>query len=146
MTSATADKLVDALWRLYRRPQPPPLLPEDAANLPWDQPGFAERMLREHLDQTHGAANRQRPEILRIVDWLWDKLSLHEGSHVLDVTCRLDLYAVELARRGCLVLGIDFSPASIAYACELATEARVADRCAFELGDVRTMDVPPGSF
>jgi SAM-dependent methyltransferase len=103
-------------------------------------------MLREHLDQTHGAASRRRGEIQRIVDWLWDKLSLHEGSRVLDVTCGPGLYAVELAGRGCTVHGIDFSPASIAYARELAIEAGVADRCTFELRDVRTMEAPPGSF
>jgi SAM-dependent methyltransferase len=145
MTSATADKLVDALWRIYRRPQPPPP-PSSAANLPWDEPEFAERMLREHLDQSHGAASRQRPEILRIVGWLWDRLSLHEGARVLDVTCGPGLYAVELARRGCVVSGIDFSPASIDYARRLVAGAGVSDRCSFELRDVRTMRVAPGSF
>jgi SAM-dependent methyltransferase len=145
MTSATADKLVDALWRLYRRPQPLPL-PEDGANLPWDDPAFSQRMLREHLDQSHGAASRQRPEILRQVDWLWDKLSLHEEAHVLDVTCGPGLYAVELARRGCLVSGIDFSPASIDYARQLAADAGLSQRCSFELRDVRSMHVPPASF
>jgi SAM-dependent methyltransferase len=140
-----AQRVYDALWRMYRRPQPP-VLPQVAANLPWDDPEFSERMLREHLDQTHGAASRQRPEILRIVEWLWDKLSLREGARILDVTCGPGLYAVEFARRGCQVRGIDFSPASIAYARDLATEAGVADRCSFELGDVRTMSIPPGSF
>ena len=69
-------------------------------------------MLREHLDQSHGAASRPRVEILCQVDWLWDKLSLREGSCVLDVTCGPGLYSVELARRGCVVHGLDFSPAS----------------------------------
>jgi SAM-dependent methyltransferase len=140
-----ARRIHEALWRIYRRPQPPPL-PQGAANLPWDDPDFSERMLREHLDQSHSAASRRQVEILRMVDWLWDKLSLQAGSRVLDVTCGPGLYAVELARRGCTVYGIDFSPASIRYARELAAGTGVADRCAFELRDVRTMDPPPGSF
>jgi ubiquinone/menaquinone biosynthesis C-methylase UbiE len=140
-----AQRIYDVLWRIYRRPQPPPL-PQAAANLPWDDPDFSQRMLREHLDQSHGAASRQGPEISRQVDWLWDRLSLHEGAHVLDVTCGPGLYAVELARRGCLVSGIDFSPASIAYARDLAAGAGLSHRCSFELRDVRTMHVPRDSF
>ncbi|MGD2049604.1 MAG: methyltransferase domain-containing protein [Chloroflexota bacterium] len=50
------------------------------------------------------------------MDWLWSKLALKLGAQVLDVTCGPGLYAVELASRGCLVTGIDFSPASIVYA------------------------------
>ena len=140
------QRLYQAVWRIYRRPQPPVPPEGAAANLPWDDPGFSERMLREHLDQSHGAASRRREEILRLVDWLWDKLALRAGSRVLDVTCGPGLYAVELAGRGCIVHGIDFSPASIRYARQSAAEAGLADRCTFELRDVRTMDVPPGSF
>jgi SAM-dependent methyltransferase len=103
-------------------------------------------MLREHLDQSHGAASRRREEILRQVDWLWHKLSLREGSRVLDVTCGPGLYALELARRGCVVHGVDFSPASIHYARQLAADAGLAERCTFELGDVRAMPVPADGF
>jgi SAM-dependent methyltransferase len=145
MTPDSTRKLVEALWRIYRRPQPP-APPEGAANLPWDDPGFGERMLREHLDQSHGAASRQQGEILRIVDWLWDKLSLREGSLVLDVTCGPGLYAVELALRGCRVHGVDFSPASIGYARRLAADEGMAECCTFELADVRAMGVPAGRF
>jgi SAM-dependent methyltransferase len=139
-------RLFQAVWHIYNRPQPPTPPQDRAANLPWDDPGFSERMLREHLDQSHGAASRRQVEILRLVDWLWDKLGLHAGSRVLDVTCGPGLYAVELARRGCSVHGIDFSPASIRYARQQAAEAGLTERCTFDQRDVRTMDVPPGSF
>lgn len=129
--------LVDALWRIYGRSQPArPWL--DGDNLPWDDPAFSQRMLREHLDQSHGAASRQRPEILRQVDWLWQRLGLTAGARVLDLTCGPGLYAVELARRGAEVLGIDFGPASIAHARELAARQGVADRCTFLQADVRS--------
>ena len=101
-----------ALWRIYRRSQP--AVPwRDGVNLPWDDPLFSERMLREHLDQSHGAASRQQPELLRQVDWLWEHLDLQPGCRILDITCGPGLYAVELARRGARITGIDFSPASI---------------------------------
>ena len=95
-------------------------------------------MLREHLDQSHGAASRQQPELLRQVDWLWAHLDLRPGCQILDITCGPGLYAVELARRGARVTGIDFSPASIRYARALAAEHRVGDRCRFIQADVRT--------
>jgi len=126
-----------ALWRIYRRSQP--AVPwRDGANLPWDDPLFSERMLREHLDQSHGAASRQQPELLRQVDWLWAHLGLRPECQILDITCGPGLYAVELARRGAQVTGIDFSPASIRYARALAAEQGVDDRCSFIQADVRT--------
>lgn len=125
-----------ALWRIYHRPYP--AVPwRDGDNLPWDDPAFSERMLREHLDQAHGAASRQRPELLRQVDWLWARLGLEQGARVLDLTCGPGLYAAELARRGAQVTGIDFSPASIRHAREWAEACGVVGRCRFVEGDVR---------
>lgn len=125
-----------ALWQIYYRPQPAQPW-RDGDNLPWDDPQFSERMLREHLDQSHGAASRQQPEILRQVDWLWAHLDLHPGGRLLDITCGPGLYAVELAVRGVHVTGVDFSPASLRYARQLAGERGVAERCCFIQADVR---------
>jgi SAM-dependent methyltransferase len=130
------SRLTAALWRIYRRPERP--LPwAYGGNLPWDEPDFSERMLREHLDQSHGAASRQRQELLRQVDWLWERLDLQPGTRLLDITCGPGLYAVEFARRGIHVIGIDFSPASIRYAREQAAKQGVAERCHFIQADVR---------
>jgi SAM-dependent methyltransferase len=137
MNDERLTKLEQALGRIYRRPQP--AVPwRHGTNLPWDDPAFSERMLREHLDQSHGAASRQRPELLRQVDWLWSHLDLRSGSRVLDITCGPGLYAVELARRGVEVTGIDFSPASIRYGRACAAEQGVDSRCRFVQADVRT--------
>ena len=145
LSTDPSHRICDALWHIYHRPQPPPP-PHGAANFPWDDPDFSERMLREHLDQSHGAASRPKVEILRLVDWLWDKLSLREGSRVLDVTCGPGLYAVELARRGCVVHGMDFSPSAIRFAQQLAADEGVTDRCSFQLRDVLTMGAPRAHF
>jgi SAM-dependent methyltransferase len=128
-----------ALWRLYNRPERPEPW-SGRGNLPWDDPAFSERMLREHLDESHGAASRVTAERRLIVDWLEGQLHLSANSRVLDVTCGPGLYAVELARRGCQVTGIDFGPAAIAYARELAGAEGVAERCRFVEADVRAVD------
>jgi SAM-dependent methyltransferase len=135
----------DLFWRLYHRPDPPQPWVDDG-NLPWDDPQFSQRMLREHLDQSHGAASRTAPERELVINWLREKLHINAGDHLLDLTCGPGLYAVQFARLGCRVTGIDFSPASIAYARELAAAAGVADRCQFIQEDVRAAAYPPRSF
>ena len=130
-----------ALRRIYDRPQPP--VPwRHGGNLPWNDPAFSERMLREHLDQSHGAASRQLPEIRGQVQVMVDWLGLAPAARLLDVTCGPGLYAAEFARRGVNVIGVDFGPASLRYACELCQELP----CEFILSDVREMDLAGRNF
>lgn len=141
----TAQQLRDGLWRIYRRAERP--LPwASGGNLPWNDPDFSVRMLREHLDESHGAASRQLPDRQAQIDWLWVRLGLQKGQRLLDITCGPGLYAVEMARRGCQVTGVDFGPASIAYARELAAEQGVDGRCTFMQQDVRHMDLAGQQF
>lgn len=145
MTKIIDNPLTDALWKIYRRPNRP--LPwTEGGNLPWHEPAFSERMLAEHLDETHGAASRSAAERAMQIDWLWDKLALQPGAHLLDVTCGPGLYAVEFAKRGCQVTGVDFSPASMAYAKDLALSQGVAARCDFVEQDVRYVDYAKVGF
>lgn len=138
MTKPINHSLSQALWKIYHRPgRPTPWL--DSGNLPWNEPAFSERMLREHLEDNHGAASRVSAERALIIDWLWSTLGLQPGHHLFDVTCGPGLYAVEFARRGCQVTGLDFSPASIAYAKDLALSQGLAARCHFIEQDLRQM-------
>ncbi len=138
MTRDSNRALAAALWKIYCRPDRPEPWAH-GGNLPWHEPAFSERMLREHLDDAHGAASRQAAERKLQLEWLWERLKLQPGSHLFDVTCGPGLYAVELARRGCRVTGLDFSPAAIAYARDLAQSEGVAARCDFVEQDVRQM-------
>lgn len=139
------ESLTQVLWRLYKRPDPPPLW-QGGGNLPWNDPDFSARMLREHLDESHGAASRQAAERAAQLDWLWAHLDLRPGARVLDLTCGPGLYAVPLAQRGAIVTGVDFGPASIAHARRLAAETGVAERCVFIEADVRDYTPEPGAF
>ncbi len=139
------EVLSRALWRIYRRPEPPPLW-VGGGNLPWNDPTFSARMLREHLDESHGAASRQAAERAAQLDWLWAQLRLSPGSRVLDLTCGPGLYAVPLAQRGARVTGVDFAPAAIAHARQLAQDAGVAEHCAFVEADVRAYEPRPEAY
>ncbi len=136
-------RLARSLWKIYNRPQRPAPW---GGNLPWDDPAFSERMLREHLDESHGAASRIAAEREAQIDWLWEKLELAPGAKLLDLTCGPGLYAVEFARRGCFVTGVDFSPASIAYARNLARNKGAANRCVFIQQDLRQSDFSGQTF
>jgi len=140
-----ADKLAAALWQIYRRPERPEPWEKDG-NLPWNDPDFSRRMLREHLDESHGAASRVTAEREQQIAWLWTKLGLRAGARVLDLTCGPGLYAVALAQRGAEVTGVDFGPASIAHARKLAASAGVSERCQFVEADVRAYEPEVGAF
>ena len=139
------NTLTRALWRIYNRPAPSPLW-QGGGNLPWNDPDFSARMLREHLDESHGAATRQAAERATQLDWLWARLSLESGRRLLDLTCGPGLYAVALAERGLHVTGVDFSPASIAYARRLAGERGMSGRCEFIEADVRQFAPEPQTY
>jgi SAM-dependent methyltransferase len=106
--------------------------------IPWDEPGFSERMLVEHLSQDHDAASRRDVTIDAQVSWITSELLGAEPKRVLDLGCGPGLYAQRLARLGHHVRGIDFSPASIRYAREQASAEGLA--VDYVLGDVRGTD------
>lgn len=142
---AIHEQLTNALWRIYRRPHHPKPW-QHGGNLPWHDPAFSERMLREHLDQAHGAASRVHEERRLQLDWMWEKLGLQPGMQIGDLTCGPGLYAVELAKRGCTITGVDFGPAAVAYARTLAEQEGVTTRCTFIEQDVREVKLPAQAY
>ena len=134
----TDRSLTKSLWRIYNRlKRPEPW--REGGNLPWDEPDFSKRMLREHLDESHGAATRATKERRLQLDWMWEKLELQSGARLLDVTCGPGLYAVEFSRQGGEVTGVDFSPASIGYARDLALREGFPEA-------VRRREAPGGDY
>lgn len=96
-------------------------------------------MLREHLSQAHDAASRRLPTIDSHVAWIAAELLGGKRSSILDLGCGPGLYANRLAAAGHRCTGIDFSPASIAYARETALPGAT-----FMEGDLRCADFGAG--
>ena len=122
-------KLLD----LVNRPAPRPWAEDE--KIPWDEPSFSARMLREHLSQAHDAASRRAPLIDRHVDWIHRTLLGEQPAAILDLACGPGLYASRLARLGHRCVGIDFSPASIEHARAEAKRDGLA--CTFQQRDLR---------
>jgi SAM-dependent methyltransferase len=84
--------------------------------IPWNDPDFSRRMLKEHLSQAHDAASRRAHIIHQQVVWIHEQVLGEKASTVLDLGCGPGLYTARLAALGHTCTGIDFSPASIEYA------------------------------
>jgi len=117
-----------------RTPNPAPWSEGD--NIPWDDPGFSERMLAEHLSQEHDLASRRSETIDQHVEWIFSEVLGSRPARLLDLACGPGFYTIRLARLGCECVGIDFSPASIRHARGIAT-AEADLSCTFHQADVR---------
>ncbi|HEY3884271.1 MAG TPA: class I SAM-dependent methyltransferase [Vicinamibacterales bacterium] len=80
-------------------------------------------------------------ECSAIVQWLIDR-GVRPGSEVLDAECGTGRYAIELARRGYVVHGVDLSPDLI----DVATHAigASAGGVSFSMGDIAHL--PAGEY
>ena len=87
--------------------------------IPWDDPDFSQRMLENHLSQDHDWASRRHIIIEKQTAWIHHVLG-GAPSRILDLGCGPGLYLQQLAAMGHICTGIDFSPASINYACRQA--------------------------
>ena len=82
------------------------------------------------------------PEVTRLeTDFLMDRLALAPGDRVLDAPCGHGRLAIELARRGCAVTGVDISSEFLAEAESAAAAAGpdVAARLSWRESDMRDL-------
>lgn len=112
------------------------------SGLPWSDPEFSRRMLREHLSQDHDRASRRFEIIDQQVAWIHHAVLGGRPGRVLDLGCGPGLHAHRLAEWGHACTGLDFSPASIRYAQDQADLAEV--ECQYRLVDVREADLGSG--
>jgi SAM-dependent methyltransferase len=122
--------------------QDPPEPWAEGEKIPWNDPGFSARMLHEHLSQAHDAASRRFEIIDRHVSWIHKTVLTGKPARILDLGCGPGLYASRLARMGHECVGIDFSPASIAYASGNARAENL--HCSYLQEDIRSADYGAG--
>ena len=129
---------------IVNRTPPQPWI--DGEKIPWNEPGFSQRMLAEHLTQAHNAASRRFAIIDEHVAWIHHQVLGDRPSRILDLGCGPGLYLNRLAQLGHRGTGIDFSPASVAYARATAENGGLAVQ--YRLDDLRTADFvdPTGPY
>jgi SAM-dependent methyltransferase len=126
-------KLLDIV---RRDPNPAPW--SEGEKIPWHEPAFSERMLREHLTQAHDAASRRASTIDAHVRFIHEGELRGRPGRILDLGCGPGLYCSRLARLGHTCVGIDVSPASIAHAREEALRDGLS--CSYRHEDLRSAD------
>lgn len=120
----------------------PPEPWSEGDNIPWRNPGFSRRMLREHLAQSHDLASRRSDKIDAHVAWIHREVLSGSPTKILDLGCGPGLYASRLARLGHRCVGIDFSPASMEYAKEQAASENLS--CGYLHADIRFTEYGSG--
>jgi SAM-dependent methyltransferase len=130
------------LLEIVRRQSPPQPWTE-GETIPWNEPDFSRRMLKEHLSQDHDLASRRFETITHHVDWITTEALGPAPASVLDLGCGPGLYCQQLAARGYTCAGIDFSPASIEYARQQAAQAGLPIH--YQLADLRQADFGPAN-
>ena len=100
----------------------------------WFEP-LADHMGEAYLRYSFTKGTRQE------VDFLWDALQLAAGARVLDVGCGPGRHALELARRGAVVHGIDIAQTFV----EIGRSAAAVEHLdvTFERGDARELRSQP---
>lgn len=116
-----------------------------------DAPKKIEDKVRDHF---HDDAQRfdaiygeKKSALARFIDNYWrgvvqkrlelnlERLAPLAGKSILDVGCGSGRFCIAFAQHGAAkVLGIDFAPAMIGIANDLAAEAGVAEKCEFRVG------------
>ncbi len=117
---------------------PVPVPWEEGDNIPWDDPDFSKRMLAEHLSQSHDLASRRFEKIDEQVAWIHNEVLGGQPTRILDLGCGPGLYTSRLARLGHECVGIDFSPAAIAYGNEQARAEHL--NCTYVHDDIRAAE------
>ena len=131
---------MDLLELIHRQAVPVPW--SEGEKIPWNDPDFSRRMLLEHLSQEHDAASRRSETIDKHVQWIHSEVLSGWPTKILDLGCGPGLYASRFAQLGHGCVGIDFSPASIAYANEFALAHKL--RCTYIQQDIRIADYGHG--
>ena len=112
---------------------------DGVTKLPWGDPAFSERMLREHLSQSHDGASRRIATVERHVRWIHEQALRGATSRILDLGCGPGLYTQRLAALGHACVGMDIAPAAIEYA--RAQSAHLTQPPRYVLGDMASVQI-----
>lgn len=116
----------------------PPVPWAEGEKIPWHEPRFSNRMLKEHLSQEHDWASRRWVIIDKHVKWIYQDLLNRRPAKVLDLGCGPGFYTSRLTKAGCQCKGIDFSPAVIEYA--VAQAENMPSKPEYVLDDIKTAE------
>lgn len=82
----------------------------------------------------------------QLIDKMSGLLDIQSSDRVLDIGCGMGGSSIELATRGCSVVGVTLSPFQRRWASTAARLGRVSRQTRFIAGDVEQIDLPAEDF
>jgi 2-polyprenyl-3-methyl-5-hydroxy-6-metoxy-1,4-benzoquinol methylase len=110
--------MFNALKKINERPTPFEFY---TASELWTNEHTSEKMLQYHLNDEIEASSRNSAFIEKSCNWIADHFNI-TGKKVIDFGCGPGLYTTQLAQKGAVVSGIDFSENSINHARKVEKE------------------------
>jgi ubiquinone/menaquinone biosynthesis C-methylase UbiE len=101
---------------------------------------WTEKMFVEHGDLFLKLTNQREslvPREIKALERIFSETGVNAGDRVLDLCCGSGRHALNLAKKGFNVTGVDISPTTIKQAKELAEKMNVKNRVEFYVGDAR---------
>lgn len=130
MVAVQEEETMRLLDIVYRAVSPAPW--SEGEGLPYGDPGFGTRLLERLTD------SRRIERIDSEVRWIHHKVLDGRPTRILELCCGAGLHLSRLARLGHECVGIDFAPAFIAHAADVAKEEEL--NCTYLQEDVRTAE------
>jgi len=100
--------------------------------------------LHDQWDEEYGCTSGGRAFADAAFEWLHRRLGISDGF-LLDAGCGTGADAIQLARRGRRVLGLDFSAAVLATASAFVEREGLSDRVRLARGDLLSLPLPDDS-
>jgi cyclopropane fatty-acyl-phospholipid synthase-like methyltransferase len=91
----------------------------------WANEYTSKQMLEYHLNAAIDVSSRNKDFIRRSVEWIASHFEIDNKTTIADFGCGPGLYTMQLAERGAMVTGIDFSENSLTYATQTAKQKRL---------------------
>ncbi|MCP3901301.1 MAG: methyltransferase domain-containing protein, partial [Desulfobacteraceae bacterium] len=88
----------------------------------WTNEHTSKQMLEYHLNEAIDVSSRNFKFIERSVEWIFSHFGVDKDTEIADFGCGPGLYTTQLAEKGAIVTGIDFSENSINYAKKKASQ------------------------
>lgn len=107
------------LEEINSRPAPFQFYTSDAL---WTDNHTSRKILESHLNEDFEVSIQNREFINHSVDWIVTHFGIEKNRRVADFGCGMGSYATQLAEKGAVVTGIDFSETFIQHAKEVAKQ------------------------
>lgn len=117
-----SNDLFNELGNICKKPDPYSVYKSPSF---WNDPYISKKLLDIHLNPKAGMFTRNSDALSKEIKWISEHFKIGADTKIGDFGCGPGLYALEWAKAGAQVIGVDVSEQSIAYAKQQAEKEGV---------------------